>query len=86
MYLRKSVVPAVSATANASAITCVQFTNAPKIVNVWLELGRGRKRANAPPTGAAPGHDPEQDQREPERPHHLDEGIRAAKAGPKISP
>ena len=86
MYRRKAVVTAVSTTANASAMTCVQFTNAPNRVNVWLELGSGRKRANAPPTGARQAISPSRMSASPSVPIILTSGSRAAKAGPKSSP
>ena len=67
-------------------MTCVQFTNAPKSVKVWLELGNGRKRANAPPTGARHAMIPSRISASPSVPIILTRGSRAAKAGPKSSP
>ena len=86
VYLRNSVVPTVSTRANARAITCVQFTNAPKSVNVWLELGRGEEAGEGAAHGSAPRHDPEQDQREPEGPHHLDERVPRREGGAEHQP
>ena len=86
MYLRNAVVTAVSTSANARAITCVQFTNAPNSVKVWLELGSGRNRANAPPTGARQAMIPSRIRARPSVPIILTSGSRAAKAGPKSSP
>ena len=65
---------------------CVQFTNAPKSVNVWLELGSGRNRTNAPPTGARQAISPSRISASPSVPIILTSGSRAAKAGPNSTP
>ena len=44
-------------------------------------LGSGRKRAKAPPDRRHPRHDPEQDQREAERAHHLHERVAPREGG-----
>ena len=80
---RHAVVPAVITKATPSEITCVQLTTAPNSVKRWF-VARQDQDADERASGRrTPGHDPEQDQRQPERAHHLHEGVARGEERPE---